>query len=32
MGALGGALDSDAVHRIFMDEFKSRASRRKITT
>jgi uncharacterized protein (DUF697 family)/GTP-binding protein EngB required for normal cell division len=32
LGALGGALDSDAVHRIFMDEFKSRASRRKITT
>ena len=32
LGALGGALDSDAVHRIFMDEFKSRASRRKLPT
>jgi uncharacterized protein (DUF697 family)/GTP-binding protein EngB required for normal cell division len=31
LAALGGALDSDAVHRIFMDEFKSRASRRRVS-
>lgn len=32
LNALGGALDSDSVHRIFMEEFKSRASKRKLTT
>jgi uncharacterized protein (DUF697 family)/GTP-binding protein EngB required for normal cell division len=30
LSAVGGALDSDSVHRIFMEEFKSRASRRKL--
>ena len=30
LNALGGALDSDAVHRIFMDEFKTSAARRKL--
>ena len=28
--AVGGALDSDAVRRVFMDEFKAQASRRKL--
>ena len=31
LGALGGALDSDSVHRLFMEEFKSRASKRKLS-
>jgi uncharacterized protein (DUF697 family) len=30
LGVVGGALDNDSVHRIFMEEFKSRASRRKL--
>jgi len=32
LAAVGGALDTDSVHRIFMEEFTSRASRRKLTT
>lgn len=32
LGVVGGALDSEAVHRLFMEEFKSRASRRKLPT
>jgi uncharacterized protein (DUF697 family)/GTP-binding protein EngB required for normal cell division len=27
---VGGALDSDKVHRVFMEEFKAQASRRKL--
>ena len=30
LGLVGGALDGDTVHRIFMEEFKTSASRRKI--
>ena len=32
LGVVGGALDNESVHRIFMEEFKSRASRRKLTS
>jgi uncharacterized protein (DUF697 family)/GTP-binding protein EngB required for normal cell division len=32
LGVVGGALDNESVHRIFMEEFKSRAARRKIST
>jgi uncharacterized protein (DUF697 family)/GTP-binding protein EngB required for normal cell division len=30
LGGLSGALDGEAVRRVFMDEFKSQASRRKL--
>ncbi|GAA1780839.1 GTP-binding protein [Nocardioides hankookensis] len=30
LGLVGGALDGDTVHRIFMEEFKTSASRRKL--
>ncbi|WP_028642771.1 GTPase family protein [Nocardioides sp. URHA0020] len=29
LAAVGGALESESVHRIFLEEFKTRASRRK---
>ncbi|KQW47295.1 GTP-binding protein [Nocardioides sp. Root1257] len=32
LGLVGGALDGDTVHRIFMEEFKTSASRRKISS
>ncbi|MGY2700870.1 GTPase family protein [Nocardioides sp. HB32] len=30
--AVGGALDSDSIRRVFMDEFKSQAARRKLSS
>lgn len=30
--AVGGALDSDSIHRVFMSEFKAQANRRKLST
>jgi uncharacterized protein (DUF697 family)/GTP-binding protein EngB required for normal cell division len=32
LGPVGGVLDSDAVKRVFLEEFKSRASRRKLSS
>ena len=32
LGAVGGALDADSVRRVFMEEFKSQASRRKLSS
>jgi uncharacterized protein (DUF697 family)/GTPase Era involved in 16S rRNA processing len=31
LGAMGGTLDSDSVRRVFMEEFRSQASRRKLS-
>jgi uncharacterized protein (DUF697 family)/GTPase SAR1 family protein len=31
LGALGGALDGDSIRRVFMEEFKTQASRRKLS-
>ena len=30
--AVGGALDGDSVRRVFLEEFKSQASRRKLSS
>ncbi|QWF22617.1 GTP-binding DUF697 domain-containing protein [Nocardioides sp. LMS-CY] len=30
--AVGGALDGDSIHRVFMSEFKAQANRRKLST
>ena len=30
LGAVGGALDGEGIRRVFMEEFKSQASRRKL--
>ena len=27
---VGGALDNDSIHRVFMEEFKAQATRRKL--
>jgi hypothetical protein len=27
---VGGALDNEKIHRLFMDEFRSQASRRRL--
>jgi uncharacterized protein (DUF697 family)/GTP-binding protein EngB required for normal cell division len=32
LGAVSGALDSDAVRRVFMEEFKTQAGRRRLTS
>jgi uncharacterized protein (DUF697 family)/GTP-binding protein EngB required for normal cell division len=32
LGPVGGVLDSDAVKRVFLEEFKSQASRRKLSS
>jgi uncharacterized protein (DUF697 family)/GTP-binding protein EngB required for normal cell division len=32
LGPVGGVLDSDAVKRVFLEEFKSQAGRRKLTS
>jgi uncharacterized protein (DUF697 family)/GTP-binding protein EngB required for normal cell division len=32
LGVVGGALDNESVHRIFLEEFKTRASRRKVSS
>jgi uncharacterized protein (DUF697 family)/GTP-binding protein EngB required for normal cell division len=32
LGAVGGALDTESVRRVFMEEFKSQASRRRLSS
>jgi len=32
LGAVGGALESEKIHRVFMDEFKAQAARRRLSS